>query len=102
MALSAGTVTVADDGTASGGGLARAIYDAQIAAFSSYFPSAPIGQKRGFASFCNATASAIVSYLTANAAITVTVHTTDSGLQQVALVDTSGPATNKTLSGTLA
>lgn len=69
MAISAGTVTIAADGTTSGSGFAKALADAKLAAFAGQFPSdsnALAAVYTGIAADCNASA-AIITYLLANA-----------------------------------
>ncbi|WP_438029028.1 hypothetical protein [Sorangium sp. So ce233] len=97
MTMTAGTVTVASDGTASGGDLARALYDADVATMT--LPDLPVvgstaapytaarpatqddvdlaqaGRLRALqeaARRANAYASALVTYLKANARARVT------------------------------
>jgi hypothetical protein len=52
----------------------------------------------------DALASAIVSHITGNAEVTATIETTDSGLQTSTTVGspTNGPASDKTIAGTVA
>ena len=110
MALSAGTCSIASDGTVTGTGLAKTIADAHKAAFSAFSPAqAPKAIARlmtsGFyETFSNALAAAIINHLTSNGEITVTIHPTDIGLQTSAAAGspTTGPAANKTLTGTIA
>lgn len=112
MALSAGTVTIDDAGEASGSGMARALYDSRIAAplTVAFLAEVPAERqaafKTGLAEDCNAIATGIVGYLTANAEVEVTIGTGDSGLQRmsnpvVADADTQGPSVAKTLAGTI-
>lgn len=73
MALSAGSVTAASDGTPSGSGLALALYqqrktpiDANLAAAIAAGTVIPGSFWTGLADQCNADATAIVTYFTAN------------------------------------
>lgn len=108
MALAAGSCAVASDGTVSGTGLAKAIADAHTAAFAAVSMPPDVIAKlmsSGYtAAFSNSLAAAIVNHITANAAVTVTIHTTDTGLQTSTAVasPTGGPASNKTITGTVA
>jgi hypothetical protein len=110
MALEVGSVTVdPEDASATGTGLAFAIYDAMNGQFTE-IEGLPLVKKlssrEGMANFATALAAGLVPYLTANSEIEVTVHTTDAGLQRTPNpnnpdTDTQGPATDKTLAGTL-
>jgi hypothetical protein len=82
MAMTAGTVTVDGSGVASGGGMARAIYDAFMA-----LPGVPTGNipwKQAVAPLCNAMGSGIVSYIQGNAVVDFSVsgnaHVTSQSL----------------------
>ncbi len=103
MALSAGSIEADDDGEVSGTGLALAIYNGALSGITEE-------QRRkvaqAMAPFCNGLAAAIVEHIVANAEVTVTVTSLDSGLQRVPDPatpgsPTAGPATDKTFSGTL-
>lgn len=82
MAMTAGSVTVADNGSASGTGFAKAIYDELIKMPADFGDPAPmsVAGKRGQASFANRLATALVGYMTANAE--AKISTTDAGLQR--------------------
>lgn len=108
MALTAGTVTVANDETASGSGLARALYDAQIASLAALLPAVPVladttfpwsalrpvsqadidGMKaarlialRETARSCTAIAAGFVPYFAANAKARIGAGAAGDGLQ---------------------
>lgn len=115
MALIVGTIDIT---TLTGTGLAFSLFDslgmkAYIEAFA-VPPPPPLppivlsdDQKQQMADYCIAMASSLIGHFTANAAISVTVHTTDTALQRTPNpnnpnTDTLGPGTNKTLGGTLA
>jgi hypothetical protein len=105
MALEAGTVTIAEDKTVTGTGLAKEL----AAAFLIEWPyehlngAAGASIRRYVKSTAEQQAAAIIGYLLANAVITVTVKTTDAGLQRdpASADPTLGPSTAKTLEGTL-
>lgn len=71
MALSVGSVTVADDGTRTGSGFAVALYDEFLSGLRA--PTTPkeeelqLSSKRACAGQCVAMARAIINYLVANA-----------------------------------
>ena len=70
MALIAGTVTIGSDGAASGTGLALAIAQAKLDAFEASLPDNAAALSAVYSSIAadsQATATAIVSYLVANA-----------------------------------
>lgn len=127
MSMTAGSVIVADDESVTSSGLAKALYDAEIASLLALSPSpfptvptlhdtsAPYSAARPVSSDdVNAAKAARLRILrdvarraTAQASALVTyfqanmqakVATTDSGLQRVALIDTQGPAADKFLS----
>lgn len=81
-------------------GLAGRIWTALLAASDSGL-SSPLtaNQRNALAAMCEAIAAGVIAELQANA--TVTIHTTDAGLQTSAAagVATTGPAANKTLPG---
>lgn len=94
MAMAAGSVSISGGGVVSGTGAARFLYDELIQDYSS--PSQP--QKVQIAAFCNRLAK-LITYIEDNAEITVTIKTTDSGLQRAGGVATDAPATNKAVTG---
>ena len=119
MTLTAGTVSIADDGTPTKSGLAEAIYDEFVDNFSADVEAltgkanveipdgkSGIALKRGYGVQATRIATAIVSYLTANAVVTTTV-TIAAGAPSNGLVrdpaspfnDCLGPSTGKTLPG---
>lgn len=75
MALVPGTVAVGPDGTAVGAGLAKDLYDDEVAAYGSSFASASDGQsvraKQTIAAKCGAWADRIDAYVK-SATVTVT------------------------------
>jgi hypothetical protein len=132
MSLAGGSVSVNQTTElATGNGLAKALYDADVATLS--LPSLPVvGQTSApfaagrpctqadvdvvkaarlallndAARRANAYGTATVAYFTTNAAVTVNIPTSASGLQRTpnpnnANTDTQGPSTSKTLSGTV-
>jgi hypothetical protein len=116
MAMDFSPVTVADDGTETlpNGSYATALYNERKAvALAAYTPfGAPPPQAdlakvlQPLAADCNAIAKAHCQYMAANMAVTVTIHTTDAGLQRADVAGapntaTLGPAANKTLTGTV-
>ena len=80
MAMIGGSVTVADDASASGTGLAKALYDARAAKivadsnWSHYAHVAQVQVLRAVADQANADGPAIVDYLHANAKAHVTTE----------------------------
>lgn len=107
MALTAGTVSIANDGTVTGTGLAKAIGDAfrgMVAAVpGSGSQSFGAISSPGTVALINGIAAALVNYITANAEVTVTIHTTDAGLQTSSGSGspTTGPAADKVIIGTV-
>jgi hypothetical protein len=104
MALNAGSISVDGFGNATGTGLAIDMFNDALASLTSDTRKQIAAQ---IAPFFNGLATAIVSHIVANAAVTVTIHTTDSGLQRLTATfvpnaDTQGPSADKTLSGTVA
>lgn len=104
MALTVGSVAVDDDGNVTGSGLSRTICDALVLGVDAEV-LAPLGD--AIAPLATALATAIVDEITTNAVVTVTIETSDSGLQRTpnpnnADTPTQGPATQKTLTGTIA
>lgn len=79
MALAAGTVTVnANTGAHSGAGLALAMFEAHLASMSSSFPPTLVGPalgaaKKQLADQAVAYAGAIITHITTNAQVSVTV-----------------------------
>jgi hypothetical protein len=70
MPIVAGSVTIDDEGTAAGTGLALALANAKLDAFSDDLPTdenALASVYVGIAADCNATALALVTYLLDNA-----------------------------------
>ena len=99
MSLLAGSCLIADNGTVTGTGLAKAMADATMAA-----PPAGSSTNAQLQQWINLLAVAIVNHLTANAAITVTVSA--GGLQTTPNPNnpstaTGAPASPVNLSGTL-
>ena len=89
MAMTAGSVSIADDGTPTKSGAAEAYYDAMLTqatadflTFGQAFPSGPEGVtiKRALAKQANLMGSVLVTYLTANAQ--AKIRTTDANLQR--------------------
>lgn len=96
MSMAAGSVSVANDGTVTGSGLALARYNARIAApsmvaflamqttdplASNYVPAAAkITMMRGVAESATADAAADVAYITTNAAVSATASVTNQSL----------------------
>lgn len=99
MPLVAGGVTVADDGSESGSGLALELYLADLEAFEDQLAAtgAPIDEagmlifKRANAIRANRRAARIVPYLTANADVRVTAGA----------IDPSVPTVDRVLTGAL-
>ena len=118
MSLDAGSCSIAGDGTVTGSGLAAALGNALVAMwnetvllptppYTGALAPAPLAKAHdALASQANHLASAIIGYLVANAEVTVTIAPADSGLQRTPNpnnpnTNTQGPATTKTLFGTL-
>lgn len=120
MTLTAGSVSIADDGTPTKSGLAEAIYDEFVDNFTADVETltgkedveipdgaAGIAILRGYGVQATRMASAIVAYLTTNAVVTTTV-TIAAGAPSNGLMrdpaspfnDCLGPSTGKTLPGT--
>ena len=102
MPLTPGTCAIAENGTVTGTGLAKAMADALMASSS----AAGKGANAGLQAWTNALAVAIVDHLVANAAITVTVAPTDAGLQRTPnpndpATPTLGPTSDVVLNGAL-
>lgn len=103
MALDAGSLTVDDDGNVTGSGLSLAIFNGACSALDDDI-KATIAE--GMAPFCEGLATAIVDHIRDNAEVTVTIQTTDTGLQRLPAIltpgsDTDGPTLAKALTGTL-
>lgn len=99
MAMTAGTVTIDGSGNPSGAGMARAIFDSWIATFDFGGLSGATLQsaKQRIADLCNALAVGVVDHIVANAEVTVTVDSSDAGLQRTPNpnnpdTDTQGPS----------
>ena len=128
MALTAGTVTVANDETASGAGLARALYDAQIASLAALLPAVPVlgddtfpwsaerpvsqadidGMKaarlialRETARSSTAIAAGFVPYFAANAKARIVADATGDGLQTTPNPNAPATATTRPASDKL-
>lgn len=108
MAMTAGTVTVADDGvvTKTAGSLAEALFDSlhdnHTADTGETIPTGAEGApvKRGYATIATRFASAIVPWLATN--VDVRITTGDAALQRdSSSVDTLGPLADRVLSGAL-
>lgn len=104
MALSAGTVEVDEEGNVTGSGLALAMFNGGLEALEE---DAREAVAEAMAPFCQGMAEAIVTHITENAEVTVSIQVTDSGLQRApnpnnADADTQGPSGVKTLVGTIA
>lgn len=81
-------------------GLSKRIYDAITGdSRNGFIDPLPDAGRDNVRALCWAIARGVVDELTENGAITVTITTSDSGLQQVSGSDTDAPATNKTLDG---
>jgi hypothetical protein len=103
MALNAGSVSIASDGTASGTGLAREIYDDYLPKVAGV-PAGAQGAaaKHQLADLCNSFASKTIAHIVANAEVTTTIAAGDAALQRTpnpnnANTDTQGPSGTKTL-----
>lgn len=123
MAMTIGSVEIADDLSWSGSGMAAAIFQERasvaLAAFEEELPEdlsdeglAALTQGRReqlmlIANEAMSLARAIVPYIQDNADVTVTITTSDSGLQRMPAsttedTPTKAPGTNKTLTGSVA
>ena len=95
MALNAGNLTATS-------GLAKRIAD-YIATNETAcgLGAYPAGAQTMMKALAYCIAQAVVDEIVANAAVTITIHTTDTGLQTSAGAGsaTTGPATNKTVTG---
>lgn len=103
MALDAGTdVAVDANGDVTGGsGLKLAVFTALVVPVPD-LPEAKAALRQALAGITNAVSQAVIDHIKANAVVTVTVHTTDSGLQRAGGTPTDGPTSDKVLSGTIA
>lgn len=111
MALVAGIVIVSDDGTVSGVGMSRRIFDALWLAGEASMGAKPDGvsdetwtaakvvAKRGIADTANAIALGVVGEIISTAEAVITITTSDAGLQTVAGVETEAPMSDKELTG---
>ena len=112
MGMTAGTVTVAADGTVTKSGLAGEIFDEFVDNYADDIesitgePAEPIPDgadgakiKQGYAIFARNVATAVVTHISANADVTIT--TSDAGLQRDPATsnDTLAPSGDKTLIG---
>ncbi len=91
MALTAGTVSVANNGAVTKSGMASAIYDQLIALYGLQVPPivVPTGQagvemKRAQGQFSQAIATAVVGYLTANGVVVIPIDGIAAGVPTVA------------------
>jgi len=103
MAMIAGTIDVTDPENVTGTGLAFAMFEGSLS-------TVPAANKAAIAAgmkpYFEGLAAAIVNHIKDNAEITVTVQTTDSGLQRTPNpnnpdTDCQGPSGDKTLTGTI-
>lgn len=101
MAMTTGSVVVANNGSEVKSGAAEAIYDVLVVQAAADFapdplPSGPDGAKirQGLAKLANAVA-AIVPYIQANAELTVSTDVSDAGMQRSTSIgtDTAAPGT---------
>jgi hypothetical protein len=109
MALEGGSCTVSADGTVAGTGLSVPIAEWMVGPPTSSLrrylrSSSPL--RLNMAASAQTLATAIIDYLLANAEITVTVKTTDAGLQRTPNPNnpntaTQGPAGDVPLTGTI-
>lgn len=95
MAMVKGSVTIAGDGSATGNGAAKAIYDAMVSKMGSSLPMVQAA-RRQVADVAEAI-SELVDYIKANGEVTTTIGAGDAGLQRVSGNDTQGPSGTKTL-----
>ena len=103
MALIKGTIEINSAGVATGTGMALRIYNGITSALGA---DALAGVGGSLKQFCEGLAEAIVDEFQENATVTVTVQTTDSGLQRMsdpvlADADTQGPANDVDIFGTI-
>jgi hypothetical protein len=107
MALTIGSCSVAEDGSVSGSGLAKAIAEAHTGPlFAAGTDKLPAGPRAYYAALSEALATAIIEHIQAHAEVEVTVTTSDAGLQTTPDpndpgVPTDAPASDKTLAGTI-
>jgi hypothetical protein len=100
MAMTSGTVTISSSGVATKSGMAGALYDAILASEQAKaitngvtFPSGAAGVPalRAVASLANAQASALVTYMQANAKAIIPTDAGGAGLQRTP--DPNNPST---------
>ncbi len=96
MAMSSGSVTIAGDGSATGSGAAKAVYDVMVSKMGGSLPMQQQA-RRQVADMAEAIA-AVIDYIKTNGEVTTVVSTGDAALQTVGGVDTQGPTANRTLS----
>ena len=123
MAMTAGTVTVDDDGVVTGGDLARALYDAEVATLDLPMPPTPgstdspwsaqrpvtqaehdgyadaiVRAKQGIANRATAWAGAFVTYMQANAQAKIAADATgDDLMKDSTTANCKHPSSNKFL-----
>jgi hypothetical protein len=102
MALEAGSCTINADGTVTGTGLAHAVATEYVTRVEGLVLKRP-AVREAYEQLSEAIAAAVVGYLLANADISVTVKTTDGGLQRdpASSDPTLAPSTDKTITGSL-
>lgn len=96
MAMSAGSVTIDEDGEATGSGAAKAVYDVMVSKMGDALPMQQAA-RRQVADIAEAVA-ALIDYIMTNGEVTTTITTDDAGLQRVSGNDTQAPSGTKTLS----
>lgn len=113
MALVAGSVTVDDEGVATGSGLALELYQAKVDTDEAYrvsmgAPALPLAvlvlQLRYYALAATHDAARMLAYLIAHTDVSVTIHSGDAALQRLptpatAGADTIGPSAPHSLAG---
>lgn len=95
MALSAGSVTVADDGTRTGSGLALAFYDQFMDGITAPVDEIQLTARRACAAQCTKMAAAIVGHFVANAVVSLSgcnAHVTNESLGVAGGVPIDPPA----------
>ena len=105
MSLTIGSCTVDSSGTVTGTGLSAGIANAFRTALQSSGALHLSDVMTPFiGTLATQLATAIINHITATAAVTITIHTTDTGLQTSASAGnpTTGPAADKTVTGTIA
>ncbi len=94
MAMSKGSVTIAGDGTASGSGAAKALYDVLVTKYPTIEAGAPgVPAKQRIADICISVAE-LIDYIKDNGEVTTKVGTSDNNLQRTP--DPNDPNTNTT------